>query len=403
MIGNKVSQDFLQQLFSSVDVESAKAKEPADQQAILQIIRKYGVSDVNTVILGNLKQWMVQGGDLALKSVGEDSEEAAKICAARGIIHSVLGEYDLALEWAEKALNICIRVYGPEHQEVATAYTCKAASLKILGRLDEALVANEQASSIYTKLLGVDHPDTIISRIWKAEILKTQGKLEEALVIYSEVLQQLQPNVVAQINAANIKDENVLKLISAQCIQNLHGFIRAFPSSQQEAEQQLSQQTTLDAQAKWLLSKPSQTIIQLQQQKKPCIVIENVANTDLAHALSVVVQQMSTKLSVVIVIIKSASTTESVLRPLNDFAIYDWEKKEMKIQEIATTTEQSTTLTTTIVNNLEKEYDAVISYHPDHGQDVARSLALGLVKFGSLQIIMYGLIKIVKHQQHKHV
>jgi tetratricopeptide (TPR) repeat protein len=189
MIGNEIHQKFLQQLFSSVDVESAKAKEPADEQAILQIIRKFGVSDVNAVILGNLKQWIVQGGDMALKSVSEDSREAAKICAARGMIHSVLREFNLALEWGEKALNIYIKVYGPEHQEVATAYNNIAARLKILGRIDEALVANEHDITITSKLFGSDHPDAIFGRAWKAEILKTQGKLEEALVIYSEVLE----------------------------------------------------------------------------------------------------------------------------------------------------------------------------------------------------------------------
>jgi tetratricopeptide (TPR) repeat protein len=189
MIGNEVNQKFLNQLFSSVDVESAKAKEPADEQAILQIIRKFGVSDVNTVILGNLKQWMVQGGEIALKSVDENSREAGSICVARRAIHDALGEYDVALEWAEKALNIDFKVYGPEHQDIASDYNNIAASLQILGRLDEALVANEQASTIYIKVLGVDHLDTINSREWKAGILETQGKLEEALVIYSEVLE----------------------------------------------------------------------------------------------------------------------------------------------------------------------------------------------------------------------
>jgi tetratricopeptide (TPR) repeat protein len=189
MIRNKISQQFLQQLFSSVDVESAKAKEPADEQAILQIIRQYGVSDVNSVVLGNLKQWIVQGGELALKSVGEDSVEAGNIYMAQLVVHNALGEFEAALEWAEKGLNIYIKVYGTEHQEVATAYNNIAASLQILGRLDEALVANDQGLAIRIKLLGEDHPNTIISRIWKAEILQTQGKLEEALIIRSEVLE----------------------------------------------------------------------------------------------------------------------------------------------------------------------------------------------------------------------
>jgi tetratricopeptide (TPR) repeat protein len=189
MIGHEIHYYYLQKLFSSVDVETAKAQEPADEQAILQIIRKFGVSDVNAVILGNLKQWMVQGGDIALKSVGEDSEEAGNVCVARYYMYDSLGEFNDALEWAARGLNIFIKVYGPEHQKVATAYGNIAASLKILGRLDEALVANDKALAIRMKLWGKDHPNTISSRSWKAGILEAQGKLEEALVINSEVLE----------------------------------------------------------------------------------------------------------------------------------------------------------------------------------------------------------------------
>jgi tetratricopeptide (TPR) repeat protein len=189
MIGNEISQPFLQKLFISVDVESAKAREEPDRQAILKLIRKYGVSDVNAVILGNLKQWIVQGGDIALKSVDEDSKESGSICLARRAVHDALGEVDVALEWAKKTLNIYINVFGPEHEWVATAYANKVASLQILRRLDEAVVANEQGLAIRIKLLGEDHPNTINGRVWKANILKAQGKLEEALVIFSEVLE----------------------------------------------------------------------------------------------------------------------------------------------------------------------------------------------------------------------
>jgi tetratricopeptide (TPR) repeat protein len=189
MIYNAISDSYLDSLFSRVDVESAKAKEPEDQATILELIRKFGVSEVNGAVLDNLKGWLVHGGELALKTVEPDSGEAGNICAARRAIHQALGEFDLALEWSEKALNIDLKLYGPEHQEVATDYNNIAASLQILGRLDEALVANDKAMAIMIKNLGPNHPNTISGRSWKAGILRDQGKLEEALVIYSEVLE----------------------------------------------------------------------------------------------------------------------------------------------------------------------------------------------------------------------
>jgi tetratricopeptide (TPR) repeat protein len=224
MIENKISVEFLQTYFSRVDVESAKAKEPADEQAILQLIREFGVPDVNSVVLGNLKQWLVQGGTVALANVDENSVEAGKICMARYAIAMALGELDVALEWVEKTLTISIQVYGPENQEVATAYNNKAARLKDLGRLDDALVANEQAFTIYQKILGEEHPFTINSRSWKADILVAQGKFEEALVIFNEVLQSRR-----RILGENHPHTILAMAYRANCLADLEQFNEALP------------------------------------------------------------------------------------------------------------------------------------------------------------------------------
>jgi tetratricopeptide (TPR) repeat protein len=189
MIENKINVQFLQQFFSSVDVESAKAKELEDQQAILQLIREFGVSDVNSVVLGNLKQWIVQGGDVALTKVGENTRKAGNICMARHFMYHALGEYDVGLEWAQKALDIFIKINGPEHQEVAISYINITAGLKELERLDEALVTIDKAFMIFNKILGADHPNTISARSWKAGILQEQGKFDDSLIIRDEVLQ----------------------------------------------------------------------------------------------------------------------------------------------------------------------------------------------------------------------
>jgi tetratricopeptide (TPR) repeat protein len=228
MIRNEIDAFFLNDLFSSVDVESAKARESADQAAILQLIREYGVADVNTVVLGNLKAWIVQGGELALKSVEVDSKEAASVCGARSEIHATLGEFESALEWVEKSLNIYIKVYGPVHRYVATAYGNKTASLTELGRLDEALVANDQDLAICIKLLGVDDPDTITSREWKANILQAQGKLEEALVIRNEVLESRR-----RVSGENELDTASAIELKANCLRELKRYDEALPLYEQ--------------------------------------------------------------------------------------------------------------------------------------------------------------------------
>jgi tetratricopeptide (TPR) repeat protein len=189
MIGNEIDQQFIETYFSSVDVESATAKEPADEQAILQLLREFGVADVNSVVLGNLKQWMVQGGDVALASVNENSRQAANVCAARFNIYHSLGAFNEALEWADKALQIDLKLYGPDHEYVAADYNNKMLVLKALGRLDEAIETNEQDFAITSKILGADHPETISSRCETGILLEVQDKFKEALLVFDEVLQ----------------------------------------------------------------------------------------------------------------------------------------------------------------------------------------------------------------------
>jgi hypothetical protein len=101
MIGNRIYCNYLNKLFSSVDVESAKTKEPADQIAILQLIREYGVAAVNAVVLDILKAWILRGGEVALKSVKSVSKKASRVCTALHFVNKTLGEFDVALEWVE--------------------------------------------------------------------------------------------------------------------------------------------------------------------------------------------------------------------------------------------------------------------------------------------------------------
>jgi tetratricopeptide (TPR) repeat protein len=222
MIANDITTGFLASLFGNVDVESAQAKEPQDQQAILQLIKQYGVADVNAVILNNLKQWMVHGGDVALKTVGENSIEGSSICNFRHIIHRLLGEFDTSLEWAEKTLNISIKIYGPEHENVAVSYDNLSACFKDLGRLNEALVANEHDWAICSKILGMDDPDTISCLSKKATILQGLGKLKEALLVRDEVLQTSR-----RVLGEDDDDTTLAKLKKADCLRQLKQFDEA--------------------------------------------------------------------------------------------------------------------------------------------------------------------------------
>jgi hypothetical protein len=101
----EIDDKFLQQLFSSVDVESAKAREEPDRQAILQIIR-------------------------------------------------------------DQSLVINLKTYGNEHADVANVLGFKASCLQNLEKEKEAMELGKQALGIYERTLGHDHPETVNVRGW---------------------------------------------------------------------------------------------------------------------------------------------------------------------------------------------------------------------------------------------
>jgi WD40 repeat protein len=177
------------------------------------------------------------------------------------------------------------------------------------------------------------------------------------------------------------EDLQILKSICAQCIKSLYGFIRAFSTSLEEAEKQLSHQTTPEAQAKWLLSKPSKCLVVTKN--KSLILIENVTSAEFARALRIAVENMSPQLGLVVVVTgNKSSSIESVVKSLGDFAVYDWNTAKIIKNDHLITSPKNDHNTHFESTNKNKEWDFVISYQPGEGDDAARSLALDLVKFG---------------------
>jgi tetratricopeptide (TPR) repeat protein len=219
---NLINRDNLAGLFGNVDVESAKARELQDQEAILHLIREYGITDVNSTVLDNLKQWLVQVSESAFKMVKQDSKQASNICASCSTIYEVVGELEVALEWAEKVLDIDIKLYGTEYDQIAADYSVIVSILKELGRFDEALVAHEKDYAITVKLHGVNDLNTFAARSWKGELLLAQGKFKEALVIFDEILQNR-----VRLLGEDVGLTKISKLLKATCLRELKQFDEA--------------------------------------------------------------------------------------------------------------------------------------------------------------------------------
>jgi tetratricopeptide (TPR) repeat protein len=174
--------------FGSVNVETAKAKQVQDQETILKLIHEFGVAKVNGVVLDNLKQWIVHGGEVALSGVEQNSKEATYICVARGALHRALGEHHDELKWLDQALKIWEQIPNRAELGKATILDNKGVCLVSLKQYDEALQAHEEALTIFIRIHGQNHSDVAICLNNKGVCLRSAGRNEEALKAFDETL-----------------------------------------------------------------------------------------------------------------------------------------------------------------------------------------------------------------------
>jgi hypothetical protein len=83
-----VSPNDYNDLFSGINVETAKAFKEPDQVAILTLMREIGLLQVNDMIMNALKEWLLHVNKQGLMRHGdEETKEVAMLLNARGALH----------------------------------------------------------------------------------------------------------------------------------------------------------------------------------------------------------------------------------------------------------------------------------------------------------------------------
>ena len=77
-----------------------------------------------------------------------------------GNVYNRQGQYELALEYYQKALEIDIKVSGQEHPDVAASKENIGLVFEAMGKKSEAKQMFTEAAGIRRKVLGADHPLT---------------------------------------------------------------------------------------------------------------------------------------------------------------------------------------------------------------------------------------------------
>jgi len=116
------------------------------------------------------------------------TEEVVNLYLFLGYGYNQLADYDLALEYYEKAKAIYEKVLGTEHPSTATTYNNMAAVYRAKGDYDKALEYFGKAIAIREKVLGKEHPDTAITYNNIALVYDNKGEYDLALEYYGKSL-----------------------------------------------------------------------------------------------------------------------------------------------------------------------------------------------------------------------
>ncbi len=140
-----------------------------------------------------------------IKSI--DHFDTATYLNSIGVVYIILGDHTKALQYQKKALVIWQKVLGEDHPDTATSLNNIGATYEDLGDHAKSLQYQEKALAIWQKVLGEDHPDTASSL---NNIGATYGEfgdhakalqyLEKALAIRQKVLGEDHPDIALSLN-----------------------------------------------------------------------------------------------------------------------------------------------------------------------------------------------------------
>ena len=111
-----------------------------------------------------------------------------KIDSQYGNILHVLGDYDKAIEYHEKALKIRLNKLGEDHLSVATSYNNLGLSWNKKGNHDKAIEYHEKALKIRLNKLDEDHPDIATSYNNLGSVWNDKGNYDKAIKYYDKAL-----------------------------------------------------------------------------------------------------------------------------------------------------------------------------------------------------------------------
>jgi tetratricopeptide (TPR) repeat protein len=144
-------------MFAGINVSKAQAREFADRDAILALMRGRE-TEVNNVTMLGIKDWLVkQAGGLGFANGSKEEVRAMNVI---GAMLEAMGSLDEALRYREKAVKLAGPAFGANSSEYAAFLNNLAGLNESQGKYDEAEPLYNESLAIRKRALGNDHPTT---------------------------------------------------------------------------------------------------------------------------------------------------------------------------------------------------------------------------------------------------
>ncbi|CAF1606247.1 unnamed protein product, partial [Adineta ricciae] len=118
-----------------------------------------------------------------------DNNDRAHYYHQLGYLKGDQGDYKMAIEYYEKALEIREKTLPSNHPHLATSYNNIGALYKNMGEYSKALLFHEKALEIYQKTLPSNHPHLATSYNNIGALYKNIGEYSKALSFYEKALE----------------------------------------------------------------------------------------------------------------------------------------------------------------------------------------------------------------------
>ena len=209
----RITYDYYNNIFASIDVMKATAWNETDQKNILKLIQNLGETKVNDIVLNSIKDWFIKVCKQALQDPGITATENVMILNSYGSIHEALGQFNDALPYYENAVELAKKT--PENdKQIATQINNLALLLSKKGEDGLAFELHLEALAVDRKLYGDEHPDVATDLNSLALILGKTGNYPGAISLQREAL------------AIQAKTQGVEHPLYASGLNNLAGWLR---------------------------------------------------------------------------------------------------------------------------------------------------------------------------------